>query len=174
MFVRGAPPVVALAASVACSDPFVYRTLPRDAGTEAAVLADGTTDEDVTLDPDTGCSWTIFPTEVIPSHVLFVVDRSGSMNCNLPEDGQSSSECAQFPMRKTDSAPSKWELVEQALSEAFGTLAKSGNTAAGLTLFPAEGTHCTPPDSPDTPLALLDEQQREDLERTMRGVRADG
>jgi hypothetical protein len=174
VFVRTAPVVITLAAAVACSDPVVYRALPRDAGAEAAVLADVDQDDDAALDPDAACAWFTTPTEMIPSHVLFVVDRSGSMNCNLPEDGQTSTECAQFPVRKTEAAPSKWELVEQALSEAFHTLAKSGNVSAGLSLFPAEGTHCDPPESPDTPLDLLDEQHQEKLEEAMQAVRPDG
>ncbi|MBN1607980.1 MAG: VWA domain-containing protein [Polyangiaceae bacterium] len=173
VIVRIAQVVATLAASVACSDPVVYRTLPQDSGTEAQVLADVDND-DAALDPDAGCAWSIAPTEVIPSHVLFLVDRSGSMNCNLPEDGQTSSECAQFPVRKTDAAPTKGELVEEALSEAFFTLAESGSASAGLSLFPAAGTQCDPPDAPDVPLDVVDEPHREDLEEAMRAVRADG
>jgi hypothetical protein len=174
VFARLALGGVMFAACLACSDPVVYRTRPGDAGSEAAALADVETTDEGALDPDAGCAWSIAPTEVIPSHVLFVVDRSGSMNCNLPEDGQSSAECAQFPVRKTESAPSKGELVQKALSEAFGTFAKSGNIFAGISFFPAEGTRCDPPDSPDIPLDLVDETHREDLEAAMRAVRPDG
>jgi hypothetical protein len=174
VFLRIISVAAMLAAPAACSDPIVYRAVPQDAATEAAALADADTEDDAALDPDAGCAWSIAPTEVIPSHVLFLVDRSGSMNCNLPEDGQTSEECAQFPVRKSDGAPSKRELVEQALSEAFRTLAGTGNVSAGLSFFPAAGTECDPPDSPDIALDALDEEHRKDLEDALHAVRADG
>src|SRR5262245_1583638 len=39
------------------------------------------------------CASSIVNGTLIPSSLLFVVDRSGSMNCNLPVDGQSTAEC---------------------------------------------------------------------------------
>lgn len=174
MPVRTVAVIITSLASVACGDPIVYRNAPHDAGPEGTALADVAKDDDAVLDPDADCAWSIAPTEVVPSHVLFVVDGSGSMNCNLPEDGQTSEECAQFPVRKSEKAPSKAELVRKALVEAIWTLTKSGNVSAGLSFFPADQTACEPPESPIIPLGQLDKKHAEDLEQAMDMLRAGG
>src|SRR5262245_52213523 len=56
-----------------------------------------------------------------PTNVLFLVDRSGSMNCNLPP-ATTSVQCEQMPMKADPAQLSKWEIVRGVLKAAIAQL----------------------------------------------------
>lgn len=105
---------------------------------------------------DAGCAKVTLTRSLVPANVLFVVDRSGSMNCNLPADGQSTADCDTHPAKKDPTKPSKWELTKPALQQAMTTLAAGGNVSVGVSMFPNEGTNCTPPATPNVTVKPLD------------------
>lgn len=70
----------------------------------------------------------------LTTSILFVVDRSQSMECNTPDQGQSSEECERESARMFPNQPSKWEITIGALKESFAALDGSG-ALAGLMFF---------------------------------------
>jgi hypothetical protein len=83
--------------------------------------------------------------------VLFVVDRSGSMNCNLPPITDTAS-CESSPVRADATAPSKWEVVTSTLSTGFDSLVVDGLTVkAGLTYF-SQDDECGVLSQPSVPI----------------------
>jgi len=111
---------------------------------------------------DSGCASAEVTGRLDQANLLFVIDRSGSMNCNLPEDGQSSADCAVFPAKRNMSLPSKWELTRDALKAAFRRLQMDGNARVGINMFPMPGTDCRPWEQtqadPPEPVASIDVQ----------------
>lgn len=88
---------------------------------------------------------TVIPGESDPGgctkdqNILFVIDRSGSMQCNPPPTTDSAA-CERFPTRADPAMPSKLEIVEGALSMSFDLLLPSmmpgaPKTRAGLAMF---------------------------------------
>jgi hypothetical protein len=127
------------------------------------------------LDPDAGCASETVTGDLKPANLLFVVDRSGSMNCNLPEDGQTSENCAVNPTKLNDLLPSKWELTRTALGDAFDSLAQGGvPVSVGLTMFPVAESRCDVATIPDVPLAPLDATHNALLHAVLAGVVPDG
>jgi hypothetical protein len=105
---------------------------------------------------DAGCAYSQIKGELRASNLLFVLDRSGSMACNLPHDGQSSAECDQFPLRRFPDLPSKWELTLSALDSALVALQATGRVHVAISLFPETGSACTVTTEPQAPLTILD------------------
>ena len=81
-----------------------------------------------------GCMDSSFRSEELPASILFLVDRSGSMLCNLPEAGQTTEECDAKAERKLPDQPSKWELTVGALESVMTQLVGSG-ASVGLSFF---------------------------------------
>ncbi len=115
------------------------------------------------ISPDSACVKSISPSKVTPSSLLLVLDTSGSMNCNLPSEGQSLEHCASFPMTLDPSKPSKWELTHAALVQLIEQLAEVGTISLGLQIFPAEGSGCAVAPTPLVGLAPLDAEQKATL-----------
>jgi hypothetical protein len=71
-------------------------------------------------------------------NILFLIDRSGSMQCNPPPT-TASNLCELFPTRADTTMPSKLEIVEQALSMSFNlllpTMMGQPKTRAGLAIL---------------------------------------
>jgi hypothetical protein len=85
---------------------------------------------------------------------LFVIDRSGSMLCNLPPV-TSSLDCEQTPQRVDASQPSKWEVVTDVLSRSFELLipAEPGlRVRAGLSFFSVDDV-CGARSQPSIPMS---------------------
>ena len=95
---------------------------------------------------------------LVPANLLLVIDRSGSMNCNLPPI-QSSTQCESFPAPADTSKPIKWDLTKTALDQAIDGLALGGNTNAGLVVFPRPASDCAVTQTPDVPIGNLDATQ---------------
>src|SRR5689334_16265450 len=90
------------------------------------------TPEGGTQNDSGGCASSTVKAELIPANMLFVIDRSGSMNCNLPPI-TSSSDCEAKPERVDASRPSKWEIIRDALKSAFASLPSTAS--AGIAYF---------------------------------------
>jgi hypothetical protein len=85
----------------------------------------------------TSCEARSYVSPQIPSSMLFVIDRSGSMACNAPPV-QSVEACNADPKRADAAQPSRWEITVKALNEAFGALMGS-KAEVGLSLFSTDG-----------------------------------
>lgn len=132
------------------------------------------TDADVTISNvqgiDAGCAFAAVRGQLRPSNLLFILDRSGSMACNLPEDGQSSADCAQFPLRRFPNLPSKWELTLSALQSALAALEATGRVRAALSTFPENGSACTVATEPQIPFADLNSAALNDIAQSLSSV----
>jgi hypothetical protein len=126
------------------------------------------------LDLDAGCAAETHQGELIPANLLFVIDRSGSMNCNLPADGQSTAECESFPAPKDATKPTKWALTRDALKLAIDNLQAAGNTAAGLDVFPNEGSECLVDSNPNIDVLDLSNTQKVALHTFLDNVTPQG
>lgn len=116
------------------------------------------------------CASTIVDSKLVPANLLFVIDRSGSMNCNLPSDGQPSSQCDLFPKPIDTTKPTKWALTKTALQTAVDDLETSGNVSAGLVVFPRPNTECGVTQTPDVPIQTLNAAQNTALDTFLDGV----
>ena len=106
-----------------------------------------------------------------PATVLFVVDRSGSMKCNLPEITPST-DCESIADRVDPNAPSKWEIVSQVMAANLGALVPQSDTdipvAAGLSFFSRDNS-CGVLSQPDVAIAPMDDQQVQFLQSGLFG-----
>ncbi|HEX4337304.1 MAG TPA: vWA domain-containing protein [Polyangiaceae bacterium] len=95
-------------------------------------------------------------------NVLFVIDRSGSMNCNLPPTTASADCEAMSPPAKVDmTMPSKWEVISQTLSASvneLGMLDGSVKVRAGLAYFSVDGV-CGATSTPAVPVDVATRAQ---------------
>ena len=139
------------------------------------VVVDAGDEPDGRIDPDAGCASTVMQGDLKPANMLFVVDQSGSMNCNLPEDGQTTAECEAFPVKEDESLPSKWELTREALKQAFDTLQSTGVKASvGLSMFPVAPSLCDVSVTPAVPIAPLDDAHNTELDTFLDTVEPHG
>jgi hypothetical protein len=104
-----------------------------NANSQGGVLITG----GVEMRPSSGSGCTV------DQNILFLIDRSGSMQCNPPPTTASRT-CEIFPTRADTTIPSKLEIVEDALSTAFNqllpTMANQPVTRAGLHYFSTDDT----------------------------------
>jgi von Willebrand factor type A domain len=110
---------------------------PQTSGISSAGVKGDPTRVCADLQGQPGCDATSYVSPQLPSSILFVVDRSGSMACNAPPV-QDVADCELDPKRKDPSQPSRWETTVAALNEAFTGLSGS-NAALGLSLFSTDG-----------------------------------
>ena len=112
---------------------------------------------------DAGCVNASIQGQLRPTSLLFILDRSGSMNCNLPEDGQSTADCDAFPVSRFADQPTKWELTLSALRSTLNELASTGRVRVALSAFPVEGSACTVAKVPQLPFVALTPDSVEDI-----------
>jgi hypothetical protein len=115
------------------------------------------------------CASTEVTSTLTPANLYFVIDRSGSMNCNLPSDGQPSSQCEAFP-GPINGNPTKWELTEAALNTAIDDLEVAGNISAGMVVFPRPNSDCAVTQTPDVAIATLNLAQNNALSNFLSQV----
>lgn len=116
------------------------------------------------------CASTVVVGTLVPANLLFVIDRSGSMNCNLPSDGQPSSQCESFPAPINTNLPTKWDLTQAALATAIDDLETAGNANAGMVVFPRPDSDCAVTQTPDVAIATLDATQNTAIDNFLAGV----
>lgn len=105
-----------------------------------------------------------------PTNLLFLIDRSSSMNCNLPPV-TSSAQCELSPAKAVTSAPSKWEVVRMALEAAIKQL--PGDARAGISYF-SNDDMCGVQSVPYVPIRPLDSVHRDALRHSLDAVRPRG
>ena len=91
------------------------------------------------------CAESTASANLVPANLLFVVDKSGSMNCNAPPTDPT---CAE-PQKVDAAEASKWEITQEALtgpSGALQTLAGQAGISVGLIAFPLDD-NCQVPGS---------------------------
>jgi hypothetical protein len=108
--------------------------------------------------------------KITPATILFVVDRSGSQNCNPPPT-QSSSACELNPTTKDTNKPTKWQVVSKALKDAIAKL--SPTTSAGIVYF-ATDDKCAVTSTPAVPIALMTSTQLKAIQDSIDGVKPSG
>lgn len=107
------------------------------------------------------------------ANLLFVVDRSGSMNCNAP---QYTEEACINPEKQEPSEPSKWEETQAALSGALEALVGAENVNVGLTVFPKPDPveQCLVSLEPDVAIKRLTTAHKSDIDDFLGAVAPQG
>jgi hypothetical protein len=119
---------------------------------------------------ETGCATAPMKSQLLPSNLLFVVDRSESMACN-PPPFTDSAECESNPVRTLAGTPSKWEIVRDAVSAAIATLPEETNV--GLSYF-SNDDGCGVHPSPSVPIRARDGAQASAIAASLASVRPEG
>jgi hypothetical protein len=102
-----------------------------------------------------GCASSTIKADLLPANLLFVIDRSGSMNCNLPPI-TSSTDCEAKPARVDAAKPSKWEIIRDALKSAFAALPPTAS--AGISYF-SNDDECGVQSAPSVAVKRIDPAQ---------------
>ena len=116
------------------------------------------------------CATATVRTQLVPSNMLFVIDRSGSMNCNPPPTTASPA-CELEPTRADPAQPNKWEITQAALKAAFARLPAS--TGVGLSFFSVDDV-CGVNSMPSVPIAELVPAQLSLLGQTLDSTQPGG
>lgn len=106
-------------------------------------------------------------------NILFVIDRSGSMQCNPPPTTDSQA-CERFPTRADPAMPSKLEIVQTSMSMAFDLLLPSmmpgaPKTRAGLAKFSTDDMCATTVD-PLVPVTDTSQQTLDGMRMALTGL----
>jgi hypothetical protein len=123
------------------------------------------------------CAKDVQEAKLTPANLLFVIDKSGSMECNPPNgDTVLGNMCETHPRKEDPTLPSKWEVTRAALSTALDTLALQENVSAGVSVFPKGGASnsCSVDDTPEVPIAKLDAAQRSAIGTLLDGIEPAG
>jgi hypothetical protein len=119
------------------------------------------------------CQASQYTAAELPASVLFLVDRSGSMNCNLPP-GQSSEDCELNATALDPKLPTKWKITIDALKQVFGDLlAQKTSASIGLTFFSTDAV-CGVDSVPTVAVNPMTDAQLTALTAAMNAVQADG
>lgn len=116
------------------------------------------------------CATHAEPSSLLPSNLLFLVDRSGSMKCNPPPT-TSSEDCEQNEERVDGNLPTKWELTRRAVLTTMGTL--SNSNAMGISYF-SNDSRCGVSSLPNVPVATNTVAQREVIASSFAGISPNG
>lgn len=115
---------------------------------------------------DANCGISTVAATLIPANILFVIDRSGSMNCN-PPPLQTSPQCELNPTPKFPMQATKWQIVNTALKNAIANMTPA--TRVGISFFNVDD-YCAVNQAPSVLLAPLDAAQIDALNLSIDGV----
>jgi Mg-chelatase subunit ChlD len=119
---------------------------------------------------DSSCATASVQSELLPANLLFVIDRSGSMNCNPPPTTDSMA-CESNPTRADSAKPSKWEITRDALDAAMRQLPASASV--GISYFSNDDS-CGVSSTPSVALGALGAQQLAALKASLDSVTPSG
>jgi hypothetical protein len=117
-----------------------------------------------------GCATESLKSELVPTNLLFVLDRSASMACNPPPITDSET-CEADSSRANPSVPSKWEITRSALFAAIREL--PAETVVGLSYFSNDDS-CGVHQRPSVPLAALQRTHLSVVGASLDAVQPDG
>ncbi|HEX2679022.1 MAG TPA: vWA domain-containing protein [Polyangiales bacterium] len=117
-----------------------------------------------------GCAKATVASALLPSNILFVIDRSGSMACNLPPITDSAA-CEKDPKRANPSEPSKWEITSDALLAAIKTL--PANATVAISYF-SNDDNCGVHPTPSVPFAPNNLAQQSTIDASLRSIKPAG
>lgn len=119
---------------------------------------------------DAACAKSVTEAELEPANILFVIDRSGSMNCN-PPPLQSSSACELNPTPKDPNKPTRWQIVAAALKDTIAKMPPTTNV--GISYFSTDSS-CGVTQQPAVAIATLSAPQLDALEASIDAVKPKG
>jgi hypothetical protein len=135
-----------------------------DAATSVQPLASGNPAIDGIL--SAACFKSSVKSALLPTNILFVIDRSGSMMCNPPPTTDSAA-CEKAPARSDAKLPSKWEVTTSALIAALATLPSSASV--GISYFSNDDA-CGVSSKPSVPIAANSTAQQGTIEASLKSV----
>lgn len=147
----GALVVMASASSAGCGSSAEDGDLDggnNASGSSGFVVNDSSTAADTAFDPDAACATSKVTAKRAPANILFIVDRSGSMNCNPPPITTSAA-CEQAPTTADPGQPTKWSITKDALKAAIAGMPPEDS--AGLTYFNVDND-CAVQATPNVPV----------------------
>ncbi len=112
-------------------------------------------DKDAPVTADAACASSSVKAPRQPANILFVVDRSGSMNCNPPPT-DTSANCEKFPKKLDSTKDSKWEITRDALKTAIAAMPIQNSV--GLMYFNNNDV-CGAPSAPNLTIAPVTSAQ---------------
>lgn len=134
-------------------------------------LGDGPTAD--SFDPDATCAESEYTATLKPANMLFLIDRTGSMNCNPPPT-QTTAECEASPVPKNPAEPSKWAITRDSLIAAWNGLQGTDPLPSiGVMLF-NNNDQCGFPTVPDVDVQALSGPQLNALILNLQAVTPKG
>jgi hypothetical protein len=116
-----------------------------------------------------GCATSSFKSDLLPTNILFVVDRSGSMKC-LPDTPAADCD-ANVPA--TAAPGSKWSEITTALTSTFDALKDAPATAAGLSFFSNDDV-CGANSQPSVEVNAMTQPQVDALNASLSAIQPNG
>lgn len=120
------------------------------------------------------CAAAAVRANVIPANLLFVLDRSGSMNCVPPNGDANEAALCKVDPRKRGDGPSKWQVTADALLDALTQLGSHDSVKVGVSLFPRAGSQCDVSQDPDLELAKAGAAMLDSMSTSLEDVVPDG
>jgi hypothetical protein len=114
-----------------------------------------------------GCAVASVKSDLVPANILVVLDRSGSMNCNLPPLTDSAA-CEKNPIQSDATQPTKWAVVKKALKDAVAALPPTASV--GLSYFNSDD-ECGAISLPSVGVKLLTSAQIDALGANLDGAK---
>lgn len=162
----------AVLALVACSATWACSPAGASPPPTPAVAGSGGTptyyQDPTSTTPADQCASAAYERTLLPSNLLFLVDRSGSMNCNLPPITDSAT-CESTATTADPTQPTKWSVIGAGLSSAFDQLGSVQNTSVGLTFFSTDDV-CGAKSQPDVELGPMGPAQIASLKSAVSAV----
>jgi len=116
------------------------------------------------------CATSTMQSDLLPTNILFVIDRSGSMSCNPPPTTDSVA-CEMKPERANAGEPSKWEITSSTLAAAIEAL--PATAVVGISYF-SNNDSCGVQSVPSVPLAPISAEHKRTLADSLAGVKPAG